>query len=323
MLVDKIHLKVQGGRGGKGCESYNHRKDHKKVPNGADGGDGGSVIFRASHNAPGLDRLRLKQHLDAENGEHGSSDNRRGSKGADLLVLVPIGTSIYRRENHLAIRDLYREGEEVVVAKGGRGGSGNIGDKTATSGEEGEFLEIDLEFRIMADVFLVGLPSSGKSSLLHLLTRAPVEGKDYPFATRSPVLGVHPYDDYKQINFCELPSIFEGSTDGRGLGTDFLRHLARAKLIVFMIDATLKFSQTASDGLNVLEKIVYAHDEAYRQIPSVVVVNKIDLEYDLEKIQEELQNLGRIYFLISVKTGEGVESLMKFIHERIENEGHV
>lgn len=323
MLVDKIHLKVQGGRGGKGCESYNHRKDHKKVPNGADGGDGGSVIFRASHNAPGLDRLRLKQHLDAACGEHGGSDNMRGRKGDDVIVLVPLGTSIFRRENHLGIRDLYVEGEEVVVARGGRGGSGNIGDKTATSGEEGETLEIDVEFRILADVFLVGLPSSGKSSLLHHLTRAAVEGKDYPFATRSPILGVHAYEDYKQINFCELPSIFEGSTDGRGLGTDFLRHLARAKLIVFMIDATFKFAASASEGLSTLQKIVFESDDAFRQIPSVVVVNKIDLGQDLGSIEKELQRSGQPYFLISVKTGEGVESLMKFIYERIENTGHV
>ena len=323
MLVDKIHLKVQGGRGGKGCESYNHRKDHKKIPNGADGGDGGSVIFRASHNAPGLDRLRLKQHLDAECGEQGSSDNQRGHKGEDLVVLVPLGTSVFRRENHLAIRDLYIEGEEVVIARGGRGGSGNIGDKTATSGEEGETLDIDVEFRIMADVFLVGLPGSGKSSLLHYLTRAPVEGKDYPFATRSPVLGVHGYDDYKQINFCELPSIFDGSTDGRGLGTDFLRHLARAKIILFMVDATLKFSSSVSEGWNTLQRIVYEQDAAYRQIPSVLVINKIDLGEDLGKIEKELKRSGQLYFLISVKTGEGVESLMKFIRERIENEGHV
>lgn len=323
MLVDKIHLKVQGGRGGKGCESYNHRKDHKKIPNGADGGDGGSVIFRASHNAPGLDRLRLKQHLDAPSGEHGGSDNMRGRKGDDLIVMVPLGTSIFRRENHLGIRDLYIEGEEVVVARGGRGGSGNIGDKTATSGEEGETIEIDVEFRIMADVFLVGLPSSGKSSLLHRLTRAAVEGKDYPFATRSPVLGVHGYEDYKQINFCELPSIFEGSTDGRGLGTDFLRHLARAKLILFMVDGTLKFSSSALDGLRTIQKIVYDADPAFQQIPSVVVINKADLGLDLGDIEQELQRSGQPCFLISVKTGEGVESLMKFIYERIENTGHV
>ena len=323
MLVDKIHLTVQGGRGGKGCESYNYRNDHKKVPNGADGGDGGSVIFRASHNAPGLDRLRLKQHLEAESGAHGSSDNQRGCKGADLSVLVPLGTSLFRRENHLAIRDLYLEGDEVVVARGGRGGSGNIGDKTQSSGTEGESLEIDVEFRIMADVFLVGLPSSGKSSLLHHLTRAPVEGKEYPFATRSPVLGIHPYDDYKQIIFCELPSVFEGSTDGRGLGTDFLRHLARAKLILFMLDATLKFAASAIEGLSTLQRITYEHDAAYRQIPSVVVVNKTDLGHDLAAIEAELKSSGQLYFLISVKTGEGVESLMKFIHERIENEGHV
>ncbi len=323
MLGDKIHLKVQGGRGGKGCESYNHRKDHKKVPNGADGGEGGSVIFRASHHAPGLDRLRLKQHLEAESGEHGGSDNKRGSQGEDLIVLVPIGTSIFRRENHRGIRDLYLEGEEVIVARGGRGGSGNIGDKMATSGEEGEKIEIDVEFRIMADVFLVGLPGSGKSSLLRRLTRAPIEGKDYPFATRTPVLGVYAYDDYKQINFCELPSIFEGSTDGRGWGTDFLRHLARAKLIVFMIDATIKFVSNAVDGLATLQRIVYAHDDTFRQIPSVVVVNKIDLGLDTGKIEKELQSSGQSYFLISVKTGEGVESLMQFIQERIEREGRV
>ena len=323
MLIDKIHLTVQGGRGGKGCDSFNVRKDRRKVPNGADGGEGGNVIFRASHNAPGLDRLRLKQHLEADHGGHGSSDNRRGAKGEDLVVLVPIGTSIFRRENHLAIRDLYLEGEEVIVARGGRAGSGNIGDKTPSSGEEGELLEIDVEFRILADVFLVGLPSSGKSSLLHHLTRAPVEGKEYPFATRSPVLGIHPYDDYKQIIFCELPSIFEGSTDGRGLGTDFLRHLARARLIVFMIDATLKFSATAIEGLSTLQRIAYQVDPAYRQIPIVVVVNKIDLGQDLGEIEAEMKSTGQIYFLISVKTGEGVESLMNFIHEKIEKEGHV
>ncbi|HNX69445.1 MAG TPA: 50S ribosome-binding GTPase [Candidatus Omnitrophota bacterium] len=322
-MLDKIHLTIQGGRGGRGCESYYHRTDHKSVPNGADGGDGGSVIFCASHNAPGLDRLKLKQHLIAESGEHGGSVNKRGRKGADLIVLVPLGTSIYNRENHLAIRDLCHEGETVVVAKGGRGGVGNIGDKIATPGEEGELLEVDVEFRIIADVFLVGLPSSGKSSLLHHLTRANVEGKDYPFATRSPVLGVYGYDDYKQINFCELPSIYEGSTQGRGLGTDFLKHLARAKLIVFMLDTTMKYAATVTEGLATLHKIAYEHQPALRQIPSIVVVNKIDLGEDLGRIQKELQGLDQLYFLISVKTGEGVESLLDFIKERIESEGHV
>lgn len=322
-MLDKIHLVIQGGRGGRGCESYYHRKDHKKVPNGADGGDGGSVIFRASHNAPGLDRLKLKQHLIAESGEHGGSENKRGRKGENLTVLVPLGTSIYNRENHLAIRDLRHEGEEVIVARGGRGGVGNIGDKQATPGEDGELLEVDVEFRIIADVFLVGLPSSGKSSLLHHLTRAHVEGKDYPFATRVPVLGVYAYDDYKQINFCELPSIYEGSTQGRGLGTDFLKHLARAKLILFTLDPTMKYVNTITEGLTALHKIVYEHDPSFRQIPSVVVVNKIDLGENLGKIQQELQASGQLYFLISVKTGEGVESLLDFIKEKIESENHV
>lgn len=322
-MLDKIHLTIQGGHGGKGCESYYHRKDHKTVPNGADGGDGGSVIFRASHNAPGLDRLKLKQHLVAESGEHGSSDNKRGRKGEDLIVLVPLGTSLYNRENHLAIRDLCHEGEEVVVARGGTGGLGNIGDKQATSGEEGELIEVDVEFRMIADVFLVGLPSSGKSSLLHNLTRAHVEGKNYPFATRIPVLGIYPYEDYKQIVFCELPSLYDGSTKGRGLGTDFLKHLARAKLILFMLDPTLKYTTTITEGLETLQKIVYEHDPTFRQIPSIIVVNKIDLGEDLGQIQEELQHSGQLYFLISLKTGEGVESLLNFIKQRIESENNV
>lgn len=319
-MLDKIHLIIQGGHGGKGCDSLYHRKDHKTVPSGADGGDGGSVIFRASHNAPSLDRLKLKQHLIAESGEHGGSDNKRGRKGQDLIVLVPLGTSLYNRENHLAIRDLCYEGEEVVVARGGRGGLGNIGDREATPGEEGERLEVDVEFRIMADVFLVGLPSSGKSSLLHRLTRAHVEGRDYPFATRTPIMGVYSYDDYKQILFCELPSLYEGSTQGRGLGTDFLRHLSRAKLIVFMLDATMKYAKTTGEALSTLQRIIYEYDAAFRQIPCVVVVNKIDQGENLGKIQEELQNLGQFYFLISVKNGEGLESLMGFVKEKIESD---
>ena len=322
-MLDKIHLIVQGGRGGKGCESLYHRKDHKTVPNGADGGDGGSVIFRASHNAPGLDRLKLNQHLTAQSGDQGGSENKRGRKGENLVVLVPVGTSLFNRENRMAIRDLCNEGEEVIVAKGGRGGSGNIGDKVATSGEEGERLEVEVEFRIMADVFLVGLPSSGKSSLLHRLTRANIEGKDYPFATRTPIIGVYPYDDYKQILFCELPSLYEGSVQGRGLGTDFLRHLARAKLVVFMVDTTMKFAPSVREGLETLQRIVYEQDAALRQIPSIVVVNKIDGAEDLGKIRKDLQASGQLHFLISVKTGEGVESLMDFIKERIESDHNV
>ncbi len=323
MLIDHIHLKVQGGRGGKGCESYFHRKDRKKVSNGADGGNGGNVVFRASHNAPGLDRLKFKQHLEAEHGEHGGSSNQRGKNGKDLIVIVPVGTSLYRRDNNMAIRDLYVDGEEVIVARGGRGGLGNSGDRTATSGEAGEEFEINLEFRLMADVFLVGLPSSGKSSLLHRLTRAPVEGKDYPFATRSPVLGIHEYDDYKQISFCELPSIYEHSSTGHGLGTEFLKHLARARLVFFVVDGTLKFSASILSGLETLQKIVFDFDAAYKRLPMAVVLNKADTIEDLKKAGKELAKFGAPYFMVSTQTGEGMDSLMKFVYEKIEPQKNV
>lgn len=316
MLIDKIHLTVQGGHGGHGCESYFHRIDRKIVPNGADGGDGGSVIFRASHNAPGLDRLKLKQHLMAPAGAHGGPNNKRGACGEDLVILVPVGTSIYNRENHLAIRDLTLDQDEVVVARGGHGGSGNIGDKKATSGKEGEKLEIDLEFLIPADVFLVGLPNAGKSALMHHLTKAHVEGKDYPFSTTTPVLGVHECDDYSQINLCELPSIFEGSIQGRGLGTQFLKHLTRGKLVLYMLDVTNSFAPSLTEGYHVLRKLVWEHNLAFKQIPNAIVVNKIDLADDPGKIQEEMEKLEQLYFLISVKTGEGIKSLVDFIKEQ-------
>ncbi|HPW76745.1 MAG: GTPase Obg [Candidatus Omnitrophica bacterium ADurb.Bin292] len=316
MLIDKIHLTVQGGHGGHGCDSYYHRIDRKIVPNGADGGDGGSVIFRASHNAPGLDRLKLKQYLVAPAGTHGGPNNKRGACGEDLVVLVPVGTSIYNKENRLAIRDLNQDQDEVVVARGGRGGSGNIGDKKATPGQEGEKLEIELEFLIPADVFLVGLPSTGKSALMHRLTKAHVEGKDYPFSTTSPVLGVYECDDYSQISLCELPSVFEGSTQGRGLGTQFLKHLARGKLVLYMLDATNSFAPSLTEGYHTLRKLVWEHNPAFKQIPSVAVVNKIDLADDPGKVQEEMEKLERLYFLISVKTGEGIKSLVDFIKEQ-------
>lgn len=320
MLVDKIHLIIQGGRGGNGCESFFHRLDRKIVPNGGDGGDGGNVIFRASRNAPGLDRLKMKQHLIAPPGGHGGGSGKRGACGEDLIVLVPIGSSLYRRDNHLAIRDLAHEGEEVIVARGGRGGSGNIGDKQATHGEEGELIEVELEFLLPADVFLVGLPNSGKSSFLHRLTKANVEGKDYPFSTNTPVMGVYEFEDYKQISICELPSIYEGSTKGHGLGTDFIKHVARGKAILYMIDTTLRFAPSLTEGYQTLRKIVHERNATFGQLPNAVVVNKIDLSEDPGKIQEEMERLGQLYFLISVKTGEGIESLMDFLKEQIGDE---
>ena len=232
------------------------------------------------------------------------------------MVTVPVGTSLYRRENRLGIRDLNHEGEEVIVARGGRGGVGNIGDKKATFGEEGELIEIELECLLPSEVFLVGLPNSGKSELLHYLTKANVEGKGYPFSTPSPVMGMYEYDGYKQINICELPSVYEGSTKGHGLGTDFIKHLAKGKVLIYMLDVTLQFSKSLSAGYQTLRKIVCGHDPAFSQLPNAIVVNKIDQSEDPGKVQEEMERLGQLYFLISVKTGEGIESLMDFLKEQ-------
>ncbi|HQB94018.1 MAG TPA: 50S ribosome-binding GTPase [Candidatus Omnitrophota bacterium] len=321
-MIDKIHLTVQGGRGGNGCESYFFRIDRKVIPNGADGGAGGNVIFRATHNAPGLDRLKVKQHLLAPAGSHGGANNKRGACGEDLIVQVPVGTSIYHRDSRLGIRDLNQDGEEVIVARGGKGGSGNIGDKKSLPGEEGEKFEIMLEYLIPADVFLVGLPNSGKSTLLHRLTKAHVEGKEYPFSTTGPVIGVYESEDYRQVNFCELPSIYKGSTEGHGLGTDFLKHLARAKVVLYMLDTPHQFAVSLTEGYRTLTEIVRGFNPAFAQLPSAVVVNMIDLAEDPGQVQSEMENLGQVYFLISAKTGEGIEFLMDFVREQTGGESN-
>lgn len=317
MLIDRVHLIVQAGNGGNGCESHFRRTDKKMVPNGGDGGDGGRVIFRADSNAPSLGSLRFKQHLVAESGGHGGSNRKRGKKGKELIVLVPCGTRLYDRTKNLAIRDLVNDGDEVVVLEGGRGGAGNDGGKNVTRGEKGLQLDLELSFRIVADVFLVGLPNSGKSRLLNALTRAHVKEGSYPFATRSPEIGVHRISDYEQLTLCELPSLYRSSHEGRGLGTDFLRHLERAKYVLLVLDPVSDFAESLSEGYDILKKEIETYRAEFLALPHAAVVNKMDLAEARERVKGQNFNPGVPCFYISALTGEGADLLTDFLKEKI------
>lgn len=316
MFIDRASLTVQAGNGGNGCESFFRRTDKKTVPHGGDGGNGGRVIFRADVNAPSLGSIRFKQHLLAESGGHGGSNRKRGRNGKDLIVLVPLGTRLYDRGKNLAIRDLTAEDPEVVVLEGGRGGMGNAGGRQATFGEKGVKLDLELSFRIVADIFLIGLPNAGKSRLLNFLTRAHVKEENYPFATRNPEIGVYQISDYEQITLCELPSLYKASHEGRGMGIDFLRHLERAKWILFILDPVSEFSCDLTEGLAILRKEIETFNPDFLKIPYAVIVNKMDRSDAQEKVKSQVFEPGVPTFFISALTGQGMEPLLSFLKEK-------
>ncbi len=319
MFIDKIHVRVQAGSGGKGCESYFQRTDKKQVPDGGDGGKGGSVIFRADTNAPSLRSFKYQQHLMAESGAHGSSNRKRGKNGKDLMILVPYGTRLYDTKRNFLIRDLVKKEEEVVVLEGGRGGTGNHGGRQATPGEKGAILDLELTFRIMADIFLVGIPNSGKSTLLNSLTGTHLGEKDYPFSTRAPEIGVHAISDYEHVTLCELPSLYEASHEGRGMGIDFLKHLEKAKLILCMLDPVSKFSPSLQEGLAILRKEIETFNPQYLEIPYAVVVNKMDLPEAKQKVEAQVFQPEAPCFFISVLTGRGMAELKDFLRSYVDS----
>lgn len=304
---------MRSGDGGNGCESHFRRTDKKIVPHGGDGGHGGRVLFRADTSLVDLASFRFKQVLIAESGGHGSSSHKRGKNGRDLTVLVPPGTRIFDRTRSLLVRVLAEAGDEVVVLEGGRGGSGNTRGREATHGEKGASLDVELTLRIPADVFLVGLPNSGKSRLLNSLTRSRVREEHYPFATRVPKIGVFMISDYESVTLCELPSIYRASHEGRGMGADFLKHLEGARCLFYLLDPVSKFCQSLAEGFSILRKELEIFEPAFLKIPYAVIVNKMDLAEARERVKQENFHPEGPVFYLSALTGEGLEGLRGYL----------
>ncbi len=317
MFVDRVHILVQAGNGGNGCDSYFHRMDRKVVPNGGDGGHGGSVVFRADVNSQNLMSFKFRQHLTAENGGNGGGTLKRGRNGKDLVVLVPVGTRIFDRHKNFLIRHLAHAGEEVVVCQGGRGGSGSHGGKPTQHGERGAQLEVELKLLLQADVFLVGLPSSGKSKLLNVLTNSKAREGAYPFATKDPEIGMLNMDIHEPLTLCELPSLYKASLEDRGMGREFLKHLENARMVLFVIDPVSDFAESLADGLKVLQENVKSYSKDFLQIPQAVAVNKMDLPEAKEKVKKARWKPSIPVFYVSAATGEGLDLLKKFLKESL------
>ena len=234
MFIDYAKIELQAGNGGKGAVAFRREKYiDKGGPNGGDGGRGGNIIFETNPNLHTLQDIRYKRMYKAKNGHAGGSNNRTGKSGEDLIIQVPCGTIIKNLDNQTIIKDLVKENESHIVCSGGVGGKGNVHFKSATQqtprfsqeGTKGEFLSVELELKVLADVGLVGLPNAGKSTLLSVMTTAKPKIADYPFTTLQPHLGIVKYGEYKSFVMADIPGLIEGASEGKGLGPVSYTHL--------------------------------------------------------------------------------------------------
>ena len=315
MFIDEVVIKVRSGAGGNGCQSFHMRPDRKRIPTGGDAGDGGDVILRADAQTGSLLTLKSKRIFEAERGGHGLGSGQYGRKGKDCVIKVPCGTTIHNQTENLLVRDLIQPDEKVVVLKGGKRGYGNHARRPATPGEEGKELELLLSFKIIADIFLVGLPNSGKTTLLKSLTGAGVSETDYPFATKAPQMGTYQSEEVK-LSLCELPSIYQASGEGRGLGTHFLKHLERARLIFLVLDPKNEFAGSLKEGYKILIDTIEEFNPEFLRIPKFIVVNKSDLMSRLDLKKKYFPEKEKVYF-ISAKNNAGVDRLMKDAQKKL------
>lgn len=321
-FIDRVKVDLKAGDGGRGCVSFRREKYIPRGgPNGGDGGDGGSVILKVDSGMNTLYDFHYRPHLKAKNGEPGKGANRSGKKGEDLIVKVPPGTTVRDAETGEVLADLTEIGAEVVVAKGGKGGRGNQHFATPTDraprryeeGTEGEARRVELELRSIADVGLVGFPNAGKSTLLRAISSATPEVGPYPFTTLTPHLGVVSVGDDTMV-VADIPGLIEGASEGKGLGHEFLRHIERTSVLLYVVDATGFRDDPASDFLAVRREVM-AYSEGMKQKKSLVAVNKVDLVESRELLAEITDSLSEVakmpVYLISANTGEGIPELVQ------------
>ena len=322
-FIDEVHVDVSAGDGGDGCLSFRRAKNLPKGgPDGGDGGSGGNIVLKSNASLNTLAKFRYEKYFSAESGKKGLSNNKSGADGKDLFIEVPVGTIIYDESFEHKVADLDSDNKEVIVAKGGKGGSGNVRFKSSTNrsprrttqGQEGGSLSLRLELRLLADVGLLGKPNSGKSSLVNAVSSANPKIADYEFTTLKPSLGVVDYSSDKGFVISDIPGLITGASKGIGLGFQFLKHLSRTRLILQMIDVEGKETKDIEEESKVLLLELKAYDVNLTEKVKWLVLNKIDLipkekQMELKEYFDKQQDLE--VSLISAKNRIGTENLMK------------
>jgi len=315
----KIHLKA--GNGGSGSASFRREKFIEfGGPDGGDGGHGGSIIFVAEENLNTLIDFRYQQHFKAEKGQDGRGKKQTGKNGKDLILKVPVGTQIFEEDNNTLIEDLTKSEQKIIIANGGKAGLGNVRFKSSinraprrkTGGDKGENFWIWLQLKVIADVGIVGMPNSGKSSLLSVLTNARPKIANYPFTTINPNLGVANYNN-KEFTLADIPGLIEGAHEGIGLGDKFLMHIERCKNILHLIDIT---GDNLLENYSKIRKELFKYSSKLTKKREIIVFNKTDMISN-EKINEKIdifnKKIKKKIYTISALKQKGLTTIKKVL----------
>jgi len=324
-FIDHTTLSVKAGNGGMGCIAFLREKFRPKGgPCGGDGGHGGNIIFQVNPQLGTLQDITLKHHYRAENGANGSGKNRHGKNGKNIIIKIPPGTIIKDAETEQVLKDLTKANESYVVAKGGNGGFGNARFKSkrqtapriANDGQLGEKLNIELELKVLADVGLVGFPNVGKSTFISKVSNARPKIADYPFTTLVPNLGIVKYGDYQSFVMADIPGLIPGASDGKGLGSQFLRHIERTKVLVYLVEC---ITEEIQENFKTLQKELNKHNPELIERPSLLLLTKSDLILDEPgKIKKISKNIPVIQ--ISSVTGENLNEAVQSIAKLIQSQ---
>ena len=326
MFVDEVVLKVKAGDGGNGCTSFRREKYVPMGgPNGGNGGKGSSIIFKVDKGLHTLLDLKYQKEIKGKKGENGKGSNKFGAMAEDIYVKVPLGTVIKDTDTGLIIADLTKENDEVVVAKGGRGGRGNAAFKThsntapnfSENGEPGEEKTLKIELKMLADVGLVGLPSVGKSTLLSKISAAKPKIGAYHFTTLSPNLGMVKTKDNRSYVVADLPGLIEGASEGVGLGDKFLRHIERTRIIVHIVDMS-GIEGDPYDNYLTIRNELNNYSEKLTKKEEIIVANKMDMPDSKENLKEFKKKVKKDVFEISAINNTGIDDLLIVIANKLD-----
>lgn len=322
MFIDFTQIDISAGNGGSGAVSFRREKFIPKGgPDGGDGGRGGHVIFKVDTNLHTLQDIRYRRRYKAENGHPGRGSNKTGKNGKDVVILVPAGSIIRKKGSKDIIVDLTVNGQDYIICNGGQGGKGNARFKTSTKqaprkaqpGIEGESGIFEIELKVLADVGLVGLPNAGKSTLLSSISSARPKVADYPFTTLKPNLGIVKYGEYESFVMADIPGLIEGASLGKGLGHQFLRHIERNRIHIYLIDC---MEDNPYDVYITLKNELKNFNEDLIKKPSLICRTKSDLKQDLSPQWSDFNE--KIYDISSL-TKEGVDQLIHSLVEVLNN----
>ena len=325
-FIDQVEVIVRSGRGGDGAMSFRREALVEfGGPDGGDGGRGGDVVFKASEHVTSLLSLYYDPKCFAQDGAPGQGQKMFGKRGKDLIVPVPLGTEVYDAETGLFVADITEPGQTAIVAKGGVGGYGNVHFKSSvnqaptehTPGGPSEERRLRLELKTIADAGLLGFPNAGKSSLLSSLSSATPKIANYPFTTLNPMVGTIVYDDYAKIRMADVPGIIEGAAKGVGLGLDFLKHLERSHVLVYVIDMAGTDNREPWTDFKILRKEIDEYSQELAERPALVVANKLDTEAARENLPRFVSETGVVPIAISCQTGEGLEEFKSKLRDLV------